>query len=382
MGDRAGPLTGIRIVEMTGIGPVPYAAMLLADMGADIIRIDRPGGYPAPDAALDFAAMGAASVFYRSRPLVQVDLKSYEGRALMRDLIGKADALIEGYRPGAMEALGLGPDTCLLDNPQLAYVRVTGWGQDGPLARTAGHDLNYIARSGALSHFGRDGVVPVAIPPLVGDMASGALFGVIGLLSAVMQARSSGKGQVVDANIVDGSASLYTLLSSLSAMGAHNAPAGQNIVDGGRYYYRTYACADGYVAVGAIEPAFRKVLLDRLELSDDPRFTSEAPEDDAFCTARMSALFATRSRAHWETVFADSDGCVTPVLSPSEAAEDEHNAARSTFVKIDGVEQATPAPRFITTPGAISLSGREASHPDPETLLRWGISREKIDSLT
>lgn len=379
MTERQGPLSGMRIVEMTGIGPVPYAAMVLADMGADIIRIDRPGGYPAIDPTLDFASMDAASVFYRSRPLVELNLKSAAGREVMFDLIGQADALIEGYRPGAMEALGVGPEDCLEHRPSLAYVRVTGWGQEGKMARQAGHDLNYIALSGALSLFGRDGVPPVAIPPLVGDMASGALFGVIGLLSAVLHARTTGQGQVVDANIVDGSASLYTLLTALAAMGAHNAPAGQNVLDGGRHYYRTYVCADGaYVAVGAIEPAFRRVLLEKLGLLEDARFTKSDIADDPYCTATLGGIFAAESRQHWAALFAHSDGCVTPVLSPQEAQADPVNQARGLFQTVDGVVQAAPAPRFSQTPSAISLPARGASKSNPDALRRWGIAPERI----
>ncbi len=382
MAERKGPLTGMRIVEMTGIGPVPYAAMLLADMGADIIRIDRPGGYPSVGPGLDFAAMQAASVFYRSRPMVELNLKSDTGRAVMMDLIGEADALIEGYRPGAMEALGIGPDEALARNPRLVFVRVTGWGQEGPLARTAGHDLNYIALSGALSLLGRDGAPPIGLPPLLGDMASGALFGVIGLLSAVLQARATGQGQVVDANIVDGSASLYTLITALSAMGAHNGGAGNNVLDGGRYYYRTYVCADGgHVAVGAIEGAFRRVLLDRLGLLDDPRFARDTPEDDAACTEILHDLFASESRSHWTTLFAGSDGCVTPVLSPSEAEADSHNTTRATFTRIDNVVQSSPAPRFSVTPGAVSMTPRAASNSAPEVLRRWGVSDATLANL-
>ncbi|MCR8825741.1 CaiB/BaiF CoA transferase family protein [Pseudosulfitobacter koreensis] len=372
MSDPTGPLTGVRIVEMTGIGPVPYAAMLLADMGADIIRIDRPGGYPALDPDLDFSAMDAASVFYRSRPVVQVDLKSDAGRAAVRGLIDKADAVIEGYRPGAMEALGLGPQDCLTRNPKLAFVRVTGWGQDGPMARQAGHDLNYIAKSGALSLFGRDGKPPVGLPPLVGDMASGALMAVIGLLSAVLCARAGGRGQVVDANIVDGSASLYTLLTALSAMGAHNAGAGGNVLDGGRYYYRTYACAEGgAVAVGAIEPAFRRILLERLNLADDPLFQNDDPKDEAARVARFSQIFASQPKEHWDQLFDGTDGCVTAILTPDEARRDPGLAARETFVQIDEVWQSNVTPRFSETPGSIQRTAREASRDDPGALSRW-----------
>ena len=357
-----GPLHGARIVEMTGIGPVPYAATVLGDLGADIVRIERPGGYPPPAPDLDFAAMDAAAIFYRSRPELRIDLKSPEGRDTVRRLIAGADAVIEGYRPGVMERLGLGPEDCLRDNPALVYVRITGWGQNGPLAARAGHDLNYLALSGALSYFGREGAPPIAIPPLLGDMASGALFGVVGLLAGVLSARTTGRGQVVDANIVDGSAHLCTLLTALGGMGLHKPPFGANTLDGGHYYYRTYVCADGgAVAVGAIEPAFRKTLLELLNLDQDPRFRSGAEDDNAYCTEVLRTVFATLPRDHWRDLFRGTDGCVTPVLSPEEAAADAHCAARGTFVTIDGVTQAAPAPRFSATPGRIGLTPREAT---------------------
>lgn len=379
---KTGPLAGVKIVEMTGIGPAPYAAMLLADLGAEVIRIDRPGGYPAPDPRLDFSSMGATAVFYRSRPSLRVDLKSKAGRGLLRDLISRSDALIEGYRPGAMEKLGLGPDEALRLNPRLAYVRVTGWGQEGPNAMMAGHDLNYIGLSGALSLFGRDGAAPQGVPPLIGDMAGGALFAVIGLLSAVMRARQDGRGQVVDANIVDGSASLYTLLTALGSMGLHGAPYGRNLLDGGRHFYRNYRCADGgYVAVGAIEPVFRKVLLERLGLLDEAIFCSEAPEDDAACTARLGAIFASQPRDHWDRLFAGTDGCVTAILTPQEAAQDSRNSARRVFSEIDGVMQAAPVPRFSCTPGAVSLTAKQASQPAPQALADWGFDADAIAAL-
>ena len=308
MGHAIGPLAGVRIIEMTGIGPVPHAAMLLADMGATVIRIDRPGGYPALGEGLDFASMSSAAIFYRGRPMVEVDLKTARGRDLVLRLIARADALIEGFRPGAMERLGLGPDPAHATNSALVYARVTGWGQDGPMAGMAGHDLNYLALSGALSLFGRDGLPPVGLPPLLGDMASGALMAVIGLLAGVMQARATGRGQVVDASIVHGSASLSTLIMSLAAMDLHG-PAGTNPLDGGRHYYRTYICADGKcIAVGAIEPAFRRILLDRLGLADDPRMR----DDDNYATRKLTDLFATQPRDHWAALFDGTDGCVTP----------------------------------------------------------------------
>ncbi len=383
MTDRKGPLTGVRIVEMTGIGPVPYAAMILADMGAEILRIDRPGGYPAVGPTLDFSAMEKASIFYRSRRLVRIDLKAAAGRDLVLDLIGGADAVLEGYRPGTMERLGLGPELCLARNPALSFVRVTGWGQDGPMAQMAGHDMNYIGVSGALSLFARDGRLPPGIPPLIGDMAGGALFAVIGCLAAVLNARSTGKGQVVDANMVDGTANLYTLLAALSAMGLHDVQAGNNVLDGGRHYYRTYSCGDGLpIAVGAIEPGFRKVLLQKLDLADDPRFRSDAPEDEAYCTETLAARFAAQTRDHWVALFDGTDGCVTPVLTLDEAPAHKHNAERGVFRTIDGVVQPAPAPRFERTPSDISTSAAAASRSDPAILADWGIDAARIDSLT
>ncbi|WP_372675157.1 CaiB/BaiF CoA transferase family protein [Aquicoccus sp.] len=381
MTDRRGPLTGLNIIEMTGIGPVPYASMLLADLGARVIRIDRPGGYPAPDPTLDFAQMGAASIFYRSRRMVKVDLKSALGRNLILRLIGRADALIEGYRPGTMERLALGPSEAHAANPRLSYVRVTGWGQDGPMAQMAGHDLNYIGLSGALSLFGRDSAPPRGLPPLVGDMAGGALFAVIGTLASIHAAKSTGQGQVVDSNIVDGSASLYSLLTALSAVGLHG-PAGTNALDGGRHYYRTYACSDGgYVAVGAIEPAFRWILLDRLGLADDPCFSGTTTDDEAHCTKTLEDLFRTAPRAYWERLFHDTDGCVTGILGPDDAAADPRNTTRDVFTQIDGVRQAGPAPRFSETPGAISISPRDASPSAPEALTEWGLDLAEIEAL-
>jgi alpha-methylacyl-CoA racemase len=381
MAEPQGPLAGLNIVEMTGIGPVPYAAMLMADLGARVLRIDRPGGYPAPDPALDFAAMGAASIFYRSRPVVKVDLKSDAGRDLVLRLIRRADALIEGYRPGAMEKLALGPADAHAANPRLSYVRVTGWGQDGPMARMAGHDLNYIGLSGALSLFGRDGKPPTGVPPLIGDMAGGALFAVIGTLAAMHSARSTGRGQIVDSNIVDGSASLYTLLSALSAMGLHQTP-GANSLDGGRHFYRTYACSDGgFVAVGAIEPAFRRILLERLGLADDPRFRGTDPEDETYCTRTLENLFRTRPRTHWETLFHGTDGCVTAVLDPKDAIADPRNSARGVFTEVDGVSQAAPAPRFSETPGVISVTPRDASRSTPNALTEWGLDPAEVRAL-
>ncbi|RAP41196.1 carnitine dehydratase [Rhodovulum viride] len=379
---REGPLTGLRVVEMTGLGPAPYAAMILADLGAQVIRIDRPGGYPAPDPALDPAAAGRAAVTYRSRPHVRVDLKTDAGRGLVLRLVTEADALIEGFRPGTMERLGLGPEPCLAANPALAYVRMTGWGQNGPMAGMAGHDMNFTGLSGALSLFGQDGRVPKGMPPLMGDMGGGALFAVVGCLAAVMNAWRCGEGQVVDASILDGSASLYAMVSGMAALGLHDAPPGGNMLDGGRHCYRTYVCADGgAVVVAAIEPAFRKVLLDRLGLADDPQFLSGRAEDEADCTARLEAIFASRPRDHWAALFDGSDGCVTPVLDLAEAPGSAQARARGLFETVDGVVQPAPAPRFGRTPGRIALGPESASRPAPRALCDWGLTEAEIDAL-
>ena len=236
---RSGPLVGVRIIEFSGIGPVPFGAMLLADLGADILRIDRPGGYPPPDPSLAFETMGAAAIYNRGRRVVRVDLKKPEGLDLVRHLVAEADALLEGYRPGTMERIGLGPEPLLALNLRLVYARMSGWGQNGPFAAMAGHDLNYIGLSGALSLFGRGGELPPAIPPLVGDMAGGGMMLGIGVLAGILGARQTGRGQVVDVAMAEGSATLYALLRSLAEAGAHREPAGGNVLDGGRHYYRT-----------------------------------------------------------------------------------------------------------------------------------------------
>jgi alpha-methylacyl-CoA racemase len=377
-----GPLSSLRVIEFAGIGPVPFGAMLLADLGAEVIRIDRFGGYPPPDASLKFEEMGPTAIFNRSRHTVRVDLKSPAGRDLILRLVSNCDALIESYRPGTMERLGVGPAACLAVNPRLTYVRLTGWGQHGSLAQAPGHDLNYIGISGALSLFERDGVLPAGIPPLIGDMAGGGLFMAFGLLAAVLEARQSGTGQVVDSAIVDGSASLFALLQSLHKAGAHAVPAGGNVLDGGRHYYRTYRCADGgYVAVGAIEPAFRQALLRKLDLTSDPRFQSFEVSDDGYCTQRLADIFGSRPRDHWEAFFADAGACVTPVLSIEEAERHRTAQERNSYVSIDGVVQYAPMPRFSRTPGKIGVSPKEASRHDSGALRGWGLSQQEIEDL-
>ncbi len=379
---RAGPLAGLRVIELAGIGPAPLGAMMLADLGADVLRLDRPGGYPPPDPSLAFEEMGAQATFNRGRRTVRLDIKAEAGRETVLRLVARADALIEGYRPGTMERLALGPDRCFAANPRLVYARMTGWGQEGPLAGMAGHDLNYIGLSGALSLFARDGAPPPAIPPLVGDMGGGGLLLAFGILAGVISARETGAGQVVDAAIVDGSSTLATLLGALRKCGAHPEPAGGNVLDGGRHYYRTYRCSDGgFVAVGAIEPAFRKALLCGLDLQADPRFISGAPGDESYCQDRLASIFGQEPRSYWEATFDGTDACVTPVLSLEEAETHRQAAARGSFVAVDGVVQPAPAPRFFRTPGTIAIGAAEASRSDPTALGAWGFAPDEIAAL-
>ncbi|MGE0846059.1 MAG: CaiB/BaiF CoA transferase family protein [Flavobacteriaceae bacterium] len=380
MSERTGPLAGLRMVEFAGIGPAPFGAMLMADLGAEIIRIDRPGGYPPPDPSLDFENMGATAIFNRGRRTVRIDIKSDAGRAAVMRLVAGADALIEGYRPGTMERLGFGPEACLAANPHLVYARMTGWGQEGPLARSAGHDLNYIGVSGALSLFGVGGDLMPGLPPLIGDMGGGGLFMAFGILAAIIEARSSGKGQVVDAAIVDGAASLYALVKGLHKAGVHPGPAGTNALDGGRWFYRTYRCADGrHVAVGAIEPAFRRALLKGLGLAADPDFSGDT--DDAHCTDQLMEIFESRSRDEWSVLFEGTDACVTPVLSMDEAETSAHATARESFVTVAGVVQHAPSPRFSRTPGKVAVSAAEGSRDDPSALADWGLSDDELSAL-
>lgn len=340
-----GPLAGVKIVEFAGIGPAPLAATMLADMGATVVRIDRlTAGDPAVTMAEKF------EFTKRSRSAIAVDLKNSDNVALVLKMIGESDGLIEGFRPGVMERLGLGPDVCLARNPRLAYGRVTGWGQTGPLAMAAGHDLNYIALSGALWFAGEPGRPPVAPPTLVGDLGGGALYLAMGLLAGILNVRGGGSGQVVDAAIVDGSANLMNLLLSVHAVGQMPYERGQGMLDG-PHWCGSYACADGlFVAVQALEPQFNALLFAKLGLGDDPEF--KKPYDSRLwprLRERLAALFATKPRQHWVDLLEGSDACFAPVLTPLQAMDHPHMAARGVYAKQDGVLQAAPAPRFSAT---------------------------------
>ncbi|MCX5386730.1 CaiB/BaiF CoA-transferase family protein [Streptomyces sp. NBC_00083] len=341
-----GPLAGVRVVELAGIGPGPFAAMLLADLGADVVRVDRPGG----------AGLGvdpAHDLTNRNKRSVIIDLKAPEGPGVVLDLVERADILIEGYRPGVAERLGVGPDACLGRNPGLVYGRMTGWGQDGPLAQRAGHDIAYIALTGTLGMIGEAGGPPVVPANLVGDYAGGSLYLVIGVLAALQHARGGGAGQVVDAAIVDGTAHLTTMIHAMLAAGGWQDRRGANLLDGGCPFYGTYETSDGqYMAVGALEQRFYDEFVRLLGIGDEAPARKDLarwPE----LRAAVAARFRTRTREEWTAVFDGSDACVAPVLSLKEAPHHPHLASRATFTTYDGTAQPAPAPRFSATPGSL-----------------------------
>jgi alpha-methylacyl-CoA racemase len=371
----AGSLAGLRVLELAGLGPVPFAAMMLADMGAEVVRIDRldRGG----------ATRGTRYLMNRGRRSACVDLKHPDGAATVLQMADRADALIEGFRPGTMERLGLGPQDCLTRNPRLVYGRMTGWGQDGPLACTAGHDLTYLAVSGALSNFARAGEAPVTPPNgMVADLGGGGLMLAFGVVCAVLEAQRSGQGQVIDAAMVDGAASLTAMLRSLIAQGRWQDQPGTNFADGGSHYYNVYETADGkHVAVAAVEPPFYRALLDGLGL--DPS-NLPAQDDQARWPAMkglLARIFRTRSRDEWAAHFTGTDACVAPVLSLTEAARHPHATARGTFAACGGVPQPAPAPRLSRTPGRITLPPREPGQDTDEVLARWGFGPEEVRRL-
>ncbi|QLL06355.1 CaiB/BaiF CoA transferase family protein [Mycobacterium vicinigordonae] len=337
----AGPLNGLRVVELAGIGPGPHASMILGDLGADVVRVERPSSGPRG------VVKDAMS---RSRRLVGADLKSEEDRELVMRLIAKADVLIEGYRPGVTERLGLGPEDCAKVNERLIYARMTGWGQTGPRSQQAGHDINYISLNGILHSIGRKGERPVPPLNLVGDFGGGSMFLLLGILSALYERQSSGKGQVVDAAMIDGSSVLVQMMWQMRASGMWTDTRGTNMLDGGAPYYDTYECADGrYVAVGSIEPQFYAALLAGLGLAGadlpDQNDVSRWPE----LRAILTETFGSRDRDHWAKVFAESDACVTPILAFGEVETEPHITERNTFYEVNGGLQPMPAPRFSRT---------------------------------
>ncbi len=336
----AGPLNGLRIIELAGIGPGPFAAMMLADHGAEVIRIDRPG-----------ARIDSRDPLLRSRRLVGVDLKSPEGKARVRDLVKSADGLIEGFRPGVTERLGLGPEVLLADNPRLVYGRMTGWGQFGPYAHAAGHDINYIALAGALHAYGRAGEKPTPPINMVGDFGGGGMMLAFGMVSALLHAKTTGQGQVIDAAMTDGAATLMSMIWGFKANGIWSDDRGTNLLDTGAHFYDTYETSDGkWLSIGSIEPQFYAELRQVAGLADDKDFDAQMDRASwAPLKAKLTALFLTKTRDQWCALMEMTDICFAPVLSMAEAPAHPHNAARGTFIEVGGVMQPAPAPRYSVT---------------------------------
>lgn len=374
-----GPLSGIRIIEIAGIGPGPFAAMMLADMGAEVIRVDRAQsvrGTAPRDAHWD--------VMLRSRRNVAIDLKNERGAATLLRLVERSDALIEGFRPGVMERLGIGPDTCLARNPRLVYGRMTGWGQDGPLASAAGHDINYIALAGALAHFARQGQAPVPPLNMVGDFGGGGLMLAFGVVCALLEARTSGAGQVVDAAMVDGTAALMTMFWAFKNIGMfdENSP-GTNLLDTGAHFYDTYECSDGkFLAVGAIEPQFYSLFLQLTGLDADPEMATQMDRAKwPSLKMKVAKRIKEKTRDEWARIFVGTDACAAPVLTMSEAAQYPHNVERGTFIEVDGVIQPAPVPRFSRTRADDPSPPAHAGEHTREVLLDAGFPPSEIDDL-
>jgi len=368
----SGPLVGVKIVEFAGIGPGPFCGMLLADLGADVVRIDRA----------ESAGRGHPDLANRGKRSIAVDLKKPEGVEAALSLIEKADGLLEGFRPGVMERLGVGPDVALKRNPRLVYGRMTGWGQTGPWSQMAGHDIDYIALTGALHTMGRKDEPPAPPLNLVGDFGGGALYLAFGLLAGIIEANSSGKGQVVDCAMIDGAASLMTMFYNMKAVGMWSAERDSNLLDGGAHFYDTYTCADGkWLAVGSIEPQFHAELVKGLGLPADTfgmyMDRSKWPE----FSQRIADVVKTKTRDEWMKVFDGTDACVAPVLSMDEAPKHPHNADRKTFVEAFGVMQPNAAPRFSRTAGAVNGAPAIAGKHSNDVLESWGIAADRRDAF-
>lgn len=373
----SGPLAGIRVIELAGIGPVPFGGMVLADMGADIVRVDRvqDPGAPIPGPTAD-------AVLNRGRRSVAVDLKHPDGAAVVRRLAAGADVFLEGFRPGVAERLGVGPGDCHAENPRLVYGRMTGWGQEGPLARRAGHDINYIAITGALGAIGREGQPPSPPLNLIGDYGGGGLLLALGVVCALVERATSGLGQVVDAAMVDGAALLMAPFFALRQLGAWTDTRGENLLDSGAPYYDAYETADGrWLSVGAIEPHFYAVFvqglgLDAAELPDQ-NDRSRWPE----LKRRIGEAIRTRSLDEWLAVYDGLDACVAPVLGLTEAADHPHNVARDLFVEVGGLRQTAPVPRFDRTPGSVGAPGPSAGEHTDDVLTEFGFTPAEIEQL-
>jgi alpha-methylacyl-CoA racemase len=372
----AGPLSGIRILEIAGIGPGPFAAMMLADMGAEVVRVDRV------QAVRDNVTGSHWDVMLRGRRNVALDLKHPEGVEALLTLVEGADAIIEGFRPGVMERLGVGPDQCLARNPKLVFGRMTGWGQEGPYANSAGHDINYIALAGALAHFGRAGEPPTPPLNMVGDFGGGGMFLAFGVVCALLESQRSGKGQVVDAAMVDGSAVLMSMFWAFKNIGMFDESArGTNLLDTGAHFYDVFECADGeWVSIGSIEPQFYALLLEKTGVSAE--FAAQMDRSKwPQLKEKLAAVFRTKTRAQWNEIMEGTDVCYAPVLRMSEAAQHPHNVARNTFVEVAGITQPAPAPRYSRTITNVPTPPAHAGEHTRAVLADWGFDADRIDAL-
>jgi alpha-methylacyl-CoA racemase len=372
-----GPLAGLRVVEIAGLGPGPFCAMVLADLGAEIIRVERTGIPAAPAGAVD-----RRQVLTRGRPSLGVDLKHPEGPNLVLQMLEQADVLLEGFRPGVLERIGLGPDTCLQRNPRLIYGRITGYGQVGPLAAEAGHDINYISIAGALAPIGRRGEPPVPPLNLIADFGGGGMLLIMGILAALYERSHSGLGQVVDAAMVDGAALLTTMVHEIRALSLWHDERGTNSMDTGSHYYNVYETSDGeFVSVGAMEARFYRSFMKGLGFSDDAIPTQDDESQWETLKQQVAAIFRGRTRAEWLDVFDGTDACVTPVLTLGEAPTHPHNRTRGTFVDVGGVLEPAPAPRFSRTPPPAPTPPPTPGLHDTGILLGWGLTQAEIDLL-
>ena len=371
--NKPGPLSGVRVIELAGIGPGPYACMLLADLGAEVLRLERPAGTLS-------RVLGGYDILSRGRRSVAIDLKADGARELVLDLVQQGDVLIEAFRPGVAERFGLGPDECLAANPALIYARMTGWGQEGPLADRVGHDINYAAITGAIAAVGEKGRKPVPPLNLVADFGGGSMFCVMGILAALVERATSGQGQVIDVAMVDGVASLLSMAYGQVAAGMMSDERGSNMLDGGTPYYDTYETADGeYMSVGALEPQFFAELVRVLDIPDLPAQTDL--DDRPKMRELIAAKFKTKTRAEWTEAFDGVDACVAPVMRLSEAKTSPHLVARGTLVDVNGIVQPAPAPRFSRTPAVIGNAARIPGQDTTEALTDWGIDSGRVGKL-
>lgn len=372
-----GVLSGYKIVEFSGIGPAPMGAMLLSDMGAEVLRIDR-----VEDAKLGIPTDPKYDLMNRGRRSVAVDLKHKQGNDVALKLITQSHALIEGFRPGVMERLGLGPKLCLARNPRLIYGRVTGWGQDGPLAQAAGHDINYIALTGALHSIGQKNQAPVPPLNLVGDFGGGGVYLALGLVAGLLEVQKSGQGQVIDISMTDGAASLMTGIYGLRAAGKWTDNRGENVLDGGAPYYHVYETLDGgYVAIASIEPKFYAELLRRIDQEGEELPSRDDQSQWSLLTERLASIFRTKTREMWCRILEGSDVCFAPVLNMQEAPKHRHNIERKTFMEVEGVVQPAPTPRFSRTPSEIQRSPAQPGEHTHEALYDWGFSPAELEEL-